>query len=613
MNLTDNPFRSHAEWYAGNLGLRVFPCQQRGKRPITAHGVNDASKDPEQIAAWWPDDTPYNVGIATGGGIVVLDVDINHEAGKYGDDTLKELEARHGSLPTTWKCLTGGGGIHYYFRCADPELTIAAGFAPGLDYRGAGGYVIAPPSVHKSGNLYEWEPGHKPGECELAQLPAWLHALMVTGKQPARPAGPEEAPQRIGEGGRNEAMFKLASSLRQKGLTVEEMIPSMLEANRNRCDPPLEEEEIRTICESTGRYERGKQNDGNVFSLFRPLTEFKEEEATWLLPGWIPEGQITLIAADGGVGKTTLWVHIVAALSSGRACVLDPPGYTRKPQKVVFCTTEDSVRKKLLKKLREAGANMENIIAMDMTADREGVLREFKFGTDTMNSVLRGLCTAVCIFDPVQGFIPPTINMGSRNAMRDCMAPLISIGEDVGTTFLVICHTNKKKGTYGRYRVADSADLWDIARSVIMLGYTQDEGIRYLSQEKNNYTEKQETILFSIDDSGQIQKEGTTWKRDRDFTTEFIAENSAPKKEDCKNFIMHTLRTLGIGKAIKSTDLMETCKNKGYSGRTIERAKSDLKKEELIKYFKTSYDDDSAAWYVTTGPKYEDDEDLPSE
>ena len=87
-------------------------------------------------------------------------------------------------------------------------------------------------------------------------------------------------------------------------------------------------------------------------SLFSPLTQFQEEEASWLVPGWIPEGQITLIAADGGTGKTTLWINIVAALSSGKPCILDPPGYVRAPAKVAFCTTEDSVRKKLLKKLR---------------------------------------------------------------------------------------------------------------------------------------------------------------------------------------------------------------------------------------------------------------------
>lgn len=161
-------------------------------------------------------------------------------------------------------------------------------------------------------------------------------------------------------------------------------------------------------------------------SLFKPLTDFTEEEATWLIPGWIPESQITLIAADGGVGKTTLWCNIMASLSSGRPCILDPEGHKREPMKVAFCTTEDSVRKKLLKKLREAGANMQNIIAMDMAADKDGSLRNFKFGSPEMERFVKYFQPAACAFDPVQGFVPADINMGSRNAMRDCM--LIAIG-----------------------------------------------------------------------------------------------------------------------------------------------------------------------------------------
>lgn len=164
-----------------------------------------------------------------------------------------------------------------------------------------------------------------------------------------------------------------------------------------------------------------------LLSLFKPLSSFQEEEAHWLVPGWIPEGQISVIAADGGIGKTTLWCHVIAALSNGATCILDPPDFTRQPVKVTFLTTEDSVRKRLRKKLRLAGANMDNIITPDFAEDRSGLLRKVKFGTPEMEKVLRGLRPALCVFDPVQGFTPPKVNMGSRNEMRDCMAPLISI------------------------------------------------------------------------------------------------------------------------------------------------------------------------------------------
>lgn len=320
-------------------------------------------------------------------------------------------------------------------------------------------------------------------------------------------------------------------------------------------------------------------------SCFKALDSFDEEEATWLVPGWIPEGQITLMAADGGIGKTTLWCNLIAAISSGTRCILDPPEHTRVPQRVAFLTTEDSVRKKLKKKLRLAGAKMGNIITPDFLADKDGVLRGLKFGTSDMECFVRYFRPALCVFDPVQGFVPPDINMGSRNAMRDCMAPLISLGEETGTTFLVVCHTNKRKGAYGRDRIADSADLWDISRSVLMAGYTEDQGVRYLSNEKNNYSQLQDTLLFTINENGQARPEGTTWKRDREYTQEASFNSAAPKREDCKEWVLQELDE--AGGAMPSKDLEDRAKLAGYSFRTLRRAKDELKTSGAVKYFAT--------------------------
>lgn len=605
--VSKNEMLDYAKFYAGR-GLRVFPCEHKGKKPITRHGCHDATCDFEQAAKWWQD-SAYNIGIATGGGLVVLDVDINHQAGKYGDETLTDLEKQYGELPPTWQCLTGGGGIHYYFKCDDETLTVGANFAPGLDYRAGGGYVIAPPSIHANGRTYEWEVNHNPIACELAPLPEWLHKLMRQGKGAAKAKTQAETspetPDKVFEGARNQEMFKLAASLRAKGLTLEETNAALQTANLTRCNPPLTEKEIWTICKSVGKYERGtakptstKQGDmEKLLALFKPLTDFPEEEAKWLVPGWIPEGQISVIAADGGIGKTTLWCHIIAALSNGANCILDPPGFKREPKQVCFMTTEDSVRKKLRQKLRLAGANMDNIITPDFPNDRDGLLRKVKFGTPEMEEVLREFKPVLCIFDPVQGFTPPNINMGSRNEMRDCLAPLVSIGEDINTTALIICHTNKRKGASGRERIADSADLWDIARSVMMAGFTDEQGVRYLSNEKNNYGQQQETILFTIDDNGQIQKAGTSWKRDRDYIQGSEYSKSAPVREDCKAFILKTLNE--AGGSMPTAELEAKASAAGYSFSAIKRAKQELKAEGAVKHFSTgSARNGDRVWHI---------------
>ncbi|WP_369282186.1 phage/plasmid primase, P4 family [Oscillibacter sp. GMB15532] len=267
--MTGDMLLKHAKYYAKSMGLRIFPCYPAGKIPATAHGCLDATTEEKQISEWWTGSYLYNIGIATGNGIVVLDVDIDHEAGKHGDETLAYLEKQYGQLPDTWQCLTGGGGVHYYFQCNDPSLTVAAGFAPGLDYRGDGGYVIAPPSVHQNGRKYEWEVEHTPNNTALAPLPEWLHKLMLNGKQDTSKKA-YEIPKTVTKGKRNEELFKMASSLRAKGLSVEEITAAVMKANETRCKPPLSSKEVETICTSAGRYERGNAQRAAPADSVRP-------------------------------------------------------------------------------------------------------------------------------------------------------------------------------------------------------------------------------------------------------------------------------------------------------------------------------------------------------
>ena len=324
---------------------------------------------------------------------------------------------------------------------------------------------------------------------------------------------------------------------------------------------------------------------GGGLDLFAPLTDFQEEEARWLIPGWLPEGQITLLAGDGGVGKTSIWVDLAASVSAGKPSILDASGSSRAPGTVLICTTEDSISKKLLRKLREAGSMLENIRAMNLAADKSGQLKSFKFGSEMLSQVIRAYRPTMTIFDPIQGFIPPLLNMGSRNAMRDCLAPLITLGEEVGATFLLICHTNKRKGAYGRDRIADSADLWDISRSVIMAGYTEDQGVRYLSNEKNNYAELQETVLFTIDGQGQVVKTGATWKRDRDFVQEETRATSVPVRGACRDFLVHALENEGGG--LPTSELEAKARDAGFSFSAIRSAKGELKRDGVISAFHT--------------------------
>lgn len=257
------------------MGLPVFPvhiplpnggcsckkgrdCQRIGKHPRTEHGLDDATADVSQISKWWERWPTANIGCAVGGAskILVLDVDLDRNKGKYGDETLAALEEAHGALPETWMCLTGGGGLHYYFLYDGEPLKNAVEFLPGLDIRTTGGYVVLPPSLHASGQTYEWEAAHEPADTALAQLPDWLRAEIARGSVQEKGTRFEKL-ETVAEGGRNRTMFRLAASLRARGLSEAAITAAVWEENQKRCAPPLERKEIETICASAGRYNRG--------------------------------------------------------------------------------------------------------------------------------------------------------------------------------------------------------------------------------------------------------------------------------------------------------------------------------------------------------------------
>ena len=235
------------------------------------------------------------------------------------------------------------------------------------------------------------------------------------------------------------------------------------------------------------------------------------------------------------------------------------------------------MRKKLKKRLRLCGARMVNLVTLDLSSP---ALWDLRLGSKELAQFIGAYRPALCVLDPIQGFLPDGVNMASRNEIRACLAPLISLGEEYGTAFLLVCHTNKRAGAWGRTRLADSADLWDAARSVWMMG-DAGNGKRYLSQEKNNYGELQPTQLYTFSDTGLLLPAGVTHKRDREFQLE-TQPRQAPKREGCKEAILEVLQR--ESKPIPVALLDQQLQEEGYSRRILQSVKEELKSTGLIKY-----------------------------
>lgn len=264
-----------ALWYAERRGWRVFPlhsirdgrcscaaseCKSPGKHPRVPKGCTEATTDPSVIVAWWERWPDAHVGIATGSGLAVIDIDPRHG----GDDGFTDLRRAHGELPDTLEVLTGSGGRHIYLRVpADADVRNSANaLAPGVDVRGEGGYVVAPPSGHISGTPYAWEVSSRPDDAEIADAPqAWLDAMRtrrlraIKGGKTGKDAAAKDEP--IAEGGRNDALMRRGCYLRAASFGREAIVAALLAENDARCVPPLDPAEVKSIAASVCRYAPG--------------------------------------------------------------------------------------------------------------------------------------------------------------------------------------------------------------------------------------------------------------------------------------------------------------------------------------------------------------------
>lgn len=198
--------------YAERRGWHCFPCTPGGKTPMTKHGLLDATRDLATLKIWAQKQPQANIGVRTGpeSGVVVLDVD-----GDDGYESLRALEHAHEPLPVTASVKTPRGGAHFWFGYRGDIPNSAGMLGVGLDVRGTGGYVLAPPSIGPNGNRYEPDE-----QAPLAPLPEWLRRLMVgnvkaDGRREKTPAETWIAIVREGlnEGERNMGLARIVGHL----------------------------------------------------------------------------------------------------------------------------------------------------------------------------------------------------------------------------------------------------------------------------------------------------------------------------------------------------------------------------------------------------------------
>lgn len=327
------------------------------------------------------------------------------------------------------------------------------------------------------------------------------------------------------------------------------------------------------------------------------------QNVSWLVDGLLPMGEVSLLGADGGTGKGIWQAQLIAYVTAGKTSGFFPlpPQQTGK---VLLLAGEDDPGKVLKARLLAAGADMNRVLVL--TADDY-------FGKTGQPLTLKDQALAdfaakagplLLIVDPLQSFLPSDVEMASRNQMRSALLPLRAIAAKQGCAVLIVMHSNKKQGVSGRARLADSSDIWDMARSVLMMGRAKNDGKIYLSHEKSSYARPQQTVLLHIDDvevegvkTARAVFDGYTDKKDADFIEERRVR-TAETRQDTRSAILNVLSESRLGSMPSNELRAAVLREIGCSDGTYNRAYTELIKSGEITKQNLRGRDNANRWYT---------------
>ncbi|KKR50309.1 MAG: hypothetical protein UT84_C0012G0012 [Candidatus Curtissbacteria bacterium GW2011_GWA1_40_16] len=299
-------------------GFSVIPVG-RDKKPLIKSWAEYQNRKPteNEVRQWWFELEPAGVAIITGkiSNLVVLDVE-------------KGADMSSIVIPNTPTVATGGGGKHYYFKRPNKDIQNAARFMPLMDIRGDGGYVLTAPSLHVSGNNYEWITGL---DTPLAEMPEWMDTKLQkttsVQKKPLQTIGEwEDITHGVEEGRRHDAAVRIVGKLiaHIPRRDRDSVVLPLLEAWNERNTPPLPDDELWKIFDDI----RERHEKGEAVNEYTPkerklltvadLLAYEPSSHPFLVDPLVPHRGISAISGHPGVGKSWVMLEVAKAVASGK-------------------------------------------------------------------------------------------------------------------------------------------------------------------------------------------------------------------------------------------------------------------------------------------------------
>lgn len=510
-------------------------CDNIAKHPRVLFKT-EASINPAIIRGWWDKWPLAGIGIpAEQNGLAFIDVD-NRESFE------SEVASFVPGARSTWESVSGSGrGSHYWFR-GDIRNTQSGELAPGVDTRGRGGFILAPPSLHASGGKYRWVRA----EGEIPPFPPELVSRLSS--KPSRASqgsSIDEGP--IPPGSRHAYYCSVAGKLRDVGLGPDDILRTITEINARRSpDHDLKDleaiaasygsKDARSVDQVVGSYLKspltaqahklfgGVSAEGKKKLKLTTYNQVVREDLEWLFEGYIPISGFTLLYGAPGKGKSYLTVGLAADISNGTPLPNTALAMGVTPKNVLLFAYEDDAATVVSNRLRACGADMARVHTL-LPDDGEFTHRELSLLEEAIEDIGN---VGVVIIDPLTAW-SAGIDDNSETQVRPALGALHRLGQKLRVPILGVKHTNKMQG--GSNRIAGSRAWEAVARSAVLAGHDNErefvEGITYggIVQTKLNLGPASLPLTYKID-HGRFVWTGV----DKTLTVERLLEK--PKKDE---------------------------------------------------------------------------------
>jgi hypothetical protein len=309
-------------------------------------------------------------------------------------------------------------------------------------------------------------------------------------------------------------------------------------------------------------------------SVLVRLDTVRPERVTWLWPGRIPFGKLTVLDGDPGKGKSVISVDLAARVTVGTSM----PGETlgRAPAGVVVLSAEDGLADTIRPRLEAAGGDSSRVVALDAVRLPSGACRMPTLAdVENLREAISAVKARLVVVDPVMAYL------GSKDGHKDqdvrsLAHPIAHLAEETGAAVLLIRHLTKGEKASPIYRGGGSIGIAGAARSVLLVAEDrEDSGLRVLASVKSNLSASPSSLTYRLIPENDVVR--VSWQGAVNVTAAaLLAAQGTDEEAGGVAGAEAFLRELLADGPVPSRDVFLQARQAGISEITLKRAKASI-------------------------------------